>query len=422
MRTLDQNTNDRIDTSLVSEVFSGRVDFLITEDRGIHAKATRLDIPTRVFTIDGFLEKVTAENPDLADYKVLAVRKEYFGNVQLKAQFFDSFRRDYPGFDEWFQRKADEIAYVCRSDDGTLLAFLYLKTELKDESYSDIVPAFDPRKRLKIGTLKVVANGHKLGERFLKVVFDNALQFQVDEIYVTIFRKTPDQERLVRLFEDWGFEYHGKKSSAGGEEAVYVRAFTPRADLDNPTLTYPYVSRAARKFIVPIYPKYHTELLPDSILRTESPLDFVENRPNRNAISKVYVCRSINRDLQSGDIVVFYRTGSGGPAYYTSVTTTIGVVQSVVTDIKDEQHFISLCRKRSVFTDKQLSEHWHYSANRPFVTNFLYVAPFPKRVNLKQLMEMGIIQKAPRGFEPLDNEAFDRLLGASHAEMRLVVD
>jgi len=28
-------------------------------------------------------------------------------------------------------------------------------------------------------------NGFKLGERFLKIVFDNALQQKVDEIYVT---------------------------------------------------------------------------------------------------------------------------------------------------------------------------------------------------------------------------------------------
>ena len=46
---------------------------------------------------------------------------------------------------------------------------------------------------------------------------------------------------------------------------------------------------SARKFIVPIYPTYHTELLPDSILNTETAEDFEDNKSNRNALSKVYI-------------------------------------------------------------------------------------------------------------------------------------
>ena len=61
--------------------------------------------------------------------------------------------------------------------------------------------------------------------------------------------------------------------------------------------------------------------------------------------------RSLNRDLTSGDIVVFYRTASGGSAWYTSVATTVGVVQSIITNIHDQDHFVHLCRTRSVFSD-----------------------------------------------------------------------
>ena len=130
------------------------------------------------------------------------------------------------------------------------------------------------------------------------------------------------------------FVHHGIKKTTSGTEQVYVRDFTPRADPQRPALTYPFLSRSRRKFIVPIYPEYHTELFPDSILRTESPDDFVENRPNRNAISKVYISRSIRRDLAAGDIIIFYRTKvATGHAYYTSVVTTLGVVQSIATTI-----------------------------------------------------------------------------------------
>ncbi len=419
----DKGENDFIDTSLLKEVLYNRVDLLITEDRKIHTKASDLGIAERVFTIDAFLEKVVAENPELVEYNVLAVKKEYFGNINTEDPFFDSFKRDYEGFEQWFNRKADEIAYICQSDNNQILAFLYVKKEDQKEDYSDIEPRLAPKQRLKIGTFKVISNGFKLGERFLKIIFDNALQFGVQEIYVTIFDKTEDQERLIQLLQDWGFRHWGSKHSATGNELVFVRDFTPSTNLIDPRQTYPYFSNRVRKFIVPIYPEYHTELFPDSILRTESPTDYIENKPNRNAISKVYISRSIERDLSPGDIIVFYRTAFNGPAYYTSVTTTIGIVQSIIVNIESLNKFIQLCRKRSVFSDEELAAHWNYKKyNHPFIVNFLYVHTFPKRLILKELKELEIIEEAPRGFEQLTNKAFQTLLEKSNANQNLVVD
>lgn len=424
LRLDDKTDNDALDTSLLAELAAGRVDAVITEDRGIHRKAARLGLSSSVFTIDSFLERVTAENPSLADYKVLAVKKAHFGNINLQDPFFDSFRDEYAGFDRWFNRKADETAYVCTAEDGSVVAFLYVKREGKGENYSDISPQFTRASRLKIGTFKVISNGFKVGERFLKIVFDNAHRYEADEIYVTAFRIKPEQDRLIRLLEDWGFRYHGTKTSQAGTEQVFVRDFRRRFDTIDPRCTYPYLSRKTGKFIVPIYPKYHTELLPDSILNTESPDDFVENKPNRNAISKVYVSRSYERGLRSGDIIVFYRTGSRtAPAHYTAVATTLGVVQDVVTNIPNKAAFIAACRKRSVFSDQELAEHWDYdSRNRPFIVNFLYVHSFQKRPNLKQLKDAHVIASAPRGFEALSAASFDKLLELTNADKRLIID
>ncbi len=422
----DHDDNDRTDTSILNEVFCNRVAALITEDRKIHQTANDLNISQRVFTIDAFLEKVTAENPDLSDYKVLSVKKEFFGNINLEDTFFDSFREDYAEFNEWFNKKSDEVSYVCKSDKGEIVAFLYLKTESDNENYVDIIPTLPPAKRLKIGTLKVISNGHKLGERFLKIVFDNALRFSVEEIYVTLFNYSLEQNRLGALLRDWGFKNHGFKRTENGAEVVMVRDFRPYVNKANPCHSYPYLGSDSGKFIVPIYPTYHTELFPDSILKTESPLDFVENRPNRNAISKVYISRSVERGLKVGDIIVFYRTASGGSAYYTSVTTTIGVVQNMITDIQNESQFVDLCRKRSVFSDRELSEHWNYQPkNRPFIVNFLYVYSFPKRMNLKDLINAGVIEStgtAPRGFAKISNQQFYSILEGSNADQRLVIN
>jgi hypothetical protein len=419
---LDQNENDKIDTSLLKEVFCDRVDFLITEDRNIHSKANPLGISERVFTIDDFLEKVTAENPDLSDYKVLSVKKEYFGNINLDDHFFDSFKVDYNGFEEWFNRKADEVAYVCKSEVGDLLAFLYLKIENKEENYSDIEPTFAPKHRLKVGTLKVISNGYKLGERFLKIIFDNSLANNVDEIYLTIFDKSEEHEQLIGLIEDWGFEYWGSKSSHSSVENVYVKNFKQSPDENNPKSTYPFISKKRRNFIVPIYPEYHTELFPDSILKTESELDYEENEPHRNAIQKVYICRSVFRELIPGDILLFYRTGG----IFKGVMTTIGVVDSVITKINDEIEFIRLCRKRSVFNDDGLRKFWNYNkSNRPFIVNFLYLYSLPKRPNLKSLIDLGIIKdtsSVPRGFKQIRLDQFEIILKESESNESFIVN
>ena len=417
----DRNENDINDSRLLNELISDRVDIFITEDRKIHTKANILSASDRVFTIDSFLEKVAAENPQLVDYKILSVKKEYFGNVDLDDSFFNSFKFDYNGFGKWFNSKSDEYAYICNSGDQ-LIAFLYLKFEGLDENYSDISPTFSRKRRLKIGTFKVTINPFKLGERFLKIIFDNALNLKVDEIYVTIFPMRTGQLQLIELLKDWGFLKHGIKKTISGTEEVYVRDFTPKASNEDPKLTYPYLSFNNNKFIVPIYPQYHTELFPDSILRTESPLDFIENEPHRNAIRKVYISRSIERDLKSGDIILFYRTGG----YYRGVVSTLSVVENIIIDIKDERDFIRQCRKRSIFSDQQLIEQWNYNKKyRPFIVNFLYAYSFKRRPNLKKLIEIGMIrniESAPRGFSLIDKNHFKLVLKEAEVDESIIVN
>lgn len=403
---VDTTDNDINDTLLLNEVYCSRVDLLITEDKKIHQKALSLGIDDKVFRIDSFIEKAIAENPSLVDYQTLSVKKEYFGNINLSDSFFDSFREDYLGFDKWFNKKSEEISYIC-SYAGMTNAFLFIKQEDETENYSDITPPLPPKKRLKIGTFKVTANGFKLGERFLKIIFDNALQFKVEEIYVTIFDKSPEQKRLIELLEYWGFTFWGTKESSTGTENVYVRPFGKPADKDNPKLTFPFLSKEGKVFIVPIYPEYHTELFPDSILRTESPLNFVENEPHRNAIKKVYISHSLERNLSAGDLIVFYRTGG----YYKSVVTTIGIVENVINPSTIEE-LKTICRKRTALTNEELSAYWDRYKRKPFVVNFLYAYSFPNRPNMSRLIELGVLKDkddAPRGFREIGWDSFIKI-------------
>jgi len=418
-REIDVTENDKNDTVLLNEILSDRVDVLVSEDKKIHFKAQRLGIEDKVYTIDSFLEMIVSEFPDLIDYKVLAVKQEYFGNIDLSDPFFDSLKEDYPGFEKWFNKKAEEKAYITYNK-GRILSFLYLKTENAEENYADINPVFIPKKRLKVGTFKVVSNGVRLGERFIKIIFDNAIANNVEEIYVTIFDRTEEQQRLISLMEDWGFLKFGTKGN--NKELVYVRDFSKRFDVACPKKTFPFLSKNKNIFIVPIYPDYHTNLLPDSFLRTESPNDFIENEPHKNALSKVYISRSYEKNINRGDIIIFYRTGG----YYKSVITTIGIVEDKILDINNQAEFVNICRKRSVFTDSELTKEWNRHQNiKPFVVKFLYVYSFPYRINMQRLIELGIIQdkdSAPRGFQKISNEQFQVILKETRSNESFIVD
>jgi len=101
----------------------------------------------------------------------------------------------------------------------TLLSFLYLKIEEKEENYKDIFPIFSPKKRLKVGTLKVNNHGFRLGEYFMNIVFETALTHKAEQIYVTLFDKREEQLYLIKLLEQRGFSFWGKKN----DELVYIR-------------------------------------------------------------------------------------------------------------------------------------------------------------------------------------------------------
>lgn len=416
----DNNENDKIDTRLLNELYNDRVDLLITEDKKIRLKAALLGISERVFTINLFLEKIYREYPDLIDYKVLSVNKKLFGELSLSDPFFETLKEDYIGFDKWFNRKSDELAYVTvNKSNGLILSFLYIKSEDENEFYHGFNPSFEKKKRLKVGTFKVISNGVKLGERFLKIIFDNAVKQSVDEIYVTIFEKRTEQKRLIELLEEWGFCFYGYKGNAG--ELVYVRDFKKNFNIQAPKKTYPFYSINTKIFLVPIQPDYHTELIPDSILNNESKDSFLDDEPHRNSIAKVYISKSWERNVKKGDVIVFYRTGG----YHLSVVTTIAIVDEVWQTFSSYDDFLNKCKKLSVFSDSQIKNYWSEDEKKPFLVKFLYVYSLPKRPNLKRLIELGVVadvKSAPRGFLKITKEQFYKIIKDTESDESIIVD
>lgn len=418
-----KSENDRIDDYLLFEVYSNRVDILITEDRKLRNKALKIGLKDKVFSINSFISAVTAENPSLIEYKMLAVEKIYFGSVDIKDSFFDSFRIAYPGFDKWFARKCDEEAYICNTDEGKVLGFLYLKTEGIDENYSDIIPSFKPMRRLKVGTFKVESTGFRLGERFIKIIFDNALQRNVDEIYVTLYTDREELSALASLLQRWGFVYHGVKINNGKEEQVLVKSMKKFNFNFSFHKNFPNIQYKCNKYILPIYPQYHTTLLPDSKLNNENKIDFLGREPHRYALQKVYISWAPGNGVKPGDLILFYRTGPEGTRKkYTSVVTTVAMVDEIISNIQSQEELLSICQNRSVFSTKELKDFWANHRSNLKIMKFIFVKSLTKRLTLGYLWEHDIVPltKGPRSFMRLTDEQYNQIMHDSQTEVKYI--
>lgn len=424
LRETPKSENDEIDNQLLYEVHCGRVDMLITEDRRMRNKAIVLGVAEKVFSINAFIEKVTSENPELVNYKHLSVKKQYIGNVDVSNVFFDSLRDSYQGFDIWFAKKSSEEAYVCYSDSNLILGFLYLKTEDIDSDYHDITPQFLPKRRLKIGTFKIDSTGFRLGERFVKIIFDNAIERNVEEVYVTLFENRPELMALEALLKRWGFFDYGTKETNGKKEKVLIKKMKKYDPMLSIKENFPNVNYRVAKRILPIFPQYHTNLLPDSQLKTENEVDFIGNIAHRYALQKVYVTWGMKSDVGVGDIVLFYRTGESGRKAYTSVLTTVAVIDEFVTNFKNKNQFMDYCENRSVFTKAELNDFWERHRNNICVVKFIYIKSLQSKLNLKYLWDNNIVvpPNGPRPFFKISDEQYKGIIRDSNTKMYKVGD
>ena len=346
---------------------------------------------------------------------------ELFAQINIEDPFFDSLKADYAEFGVWFARKAAERAYVSRGDKKDVEGFLYLKTE--DGEVADVTPALPKMPRLKIGTFKINAHGTRLGERFMKKVFDHALAAGVRQIYVTIFSK---HAALVELLTRYGFKQAAVKKTANGEEAVLVRDFGPVTG--HIAADYPFFRTTKQQYaLLGIYPDWHTRLFPDSKLNKEPP-DIVKDVSHTNSIHKVYLCAMEGvLGLRPGDVVLIYRTKdqkSAAPAHYTSVVTSVCVVEETrhLNSFRTLDEFIIYARPYSVFTEPELATLWR-NRRYPNIIRFTYNAAFKHRVTRSQLLEtVGLPADAYYGFLPITLEQLSHILSLGKTNENLAIN
>ena len=340
------------------------------------------------------------------------MEKKHFDEININDKFFDSLKSDYPGFSDWYAKKSNEYAYVQYDKTGGLLGFLFLKMEYN--SVNDTDPIISAQKILKVGTFKIDAHGTKLGERFIKVITDTAMKEKADLCYVTIFSK---HIGLINLLKKFGFIEYGIKSSSAGREIVYSKDM--RNCLGNLNLDYPLIkTKNVKKYILGIYPQYHSIMFPDSILTTENP-SLIKDISYGNSIHKIYICRMNGIDnLKQGDILVIYRTADDNKtAEYSSVVTSIGVVENVKRqdEFADFNDFYKYSSQYSVF-DKADLEYWY---NRGYcrAIKFAYNIALNKRITRHDLIEeIGLDRGAYWGFFELSDAEFSEIIRRSNVD------
>ncbi|RDU74580.1 hypothetical protein CQA57_00590 [Helicobacter anseris] len=404
------------------------------------------------------------------------IKYKKFADINLRDSFFDSLREDYPEFDTWYQKKAkaEESAYVLY-EENKLVCFVYLKIE--NSLDTNIIPPLYPTRWVKIGTFKIEARRTKLGQRFIKRAFDFAISHNIFDLYVTAYDK---HIVLIDILKRYGFVEYGKK----GNEKVLTKHIISNNDLltfsevcgkleqcpllskkfnnlpisqknvisryrqdlnfqlccskcdhffhfykslelpDDLSFIFPTVStRETKKYILSIYPEYHTRMFSDSKLHTESD-SILCDISESNSIHKVYLSAiSDTQFLKRGDLLVIYRTKDkdAPSANYSSVATSLCVVEEYrsIYSFEDEENFIKYCSPYNIFSTKEL-KHYYETKRYPHIIKMTYNISFNKRVVLDKLRKI-IPNVSYWGFVALDIQQFYQIIQEAEINDSIVV-
>ena len=341
--TAPRGSNDWVDHQLLAAIEADAVDFLVTEDQGLHGRARRAGLGDRVLAISeavtllqGLSEKVPPAPP--------AVRPVKVHSIDPADRIFDSLRTDYPGFDDWLRkcRREHRQAWIIEGGASQLAALCIINPEKEP-------PQSTEGKVLKICTLKVSEDfgGVRYGELLLKTVFAHASENQYDWIFIEVFGK---HCRLVGLLEDLGFQVAEETTAKG--EMVLTKPTRPEVEHGQIADAMAYHIRYGPRFfvpevswyVVPIQPRYTRLLFPET---ERQPSLFPGSWPFGNAIRKAYLCHSSVRNIQPADVLVFYRSESAQGA------VAVGVVERTVASSSVEE-IVRAVGKRTVYTLEQI--------------------------------------------------------------------
>ncbi len=406
--------NDRIDNLILYALFRNAADFLITEDKGIASKSKKLNLEDRTLTIEQALVYFKELHKRVTSTHTI-LKEEPVYRLDVKDAFFDDLKRDYPEFEDWFNKIARKgrKAWVYLDEDK-LRALLILKDE--DEEVAS-EPPLARAKRVKISLLKAEP-GHKIGELLLKLAFQYCVDNRFGEVYLTHFRTEDDA--LIYLIEQFGFKLFGKKLQAktGRYEEVWLKKFLPEDRTLNPIefskAYYPLYkdSDGVRKFVVPVVPEYHSRLFPDYKNRQMVLSEYIEMNIPGNAIKKAYLCHAKIKSLKAGDVLLFYRS------HDQSKLTSLGIVERA-TILKDARSIVLEVGKRTVYSYDEIEK---MATKSVLVILFRHQFNLPKSLNLATLRSLGILKGQPQSIVEISDLAYKKVKSEAGIDGRFTID
>ena len=397
--------NDYIDGLLLYALYKDRVDFLITEDLGIHKLSKKFNLEEQVLTVDEALSDLNIKSLITPP----PIEKTTVNNLDLSDPIFDSLKNDYEEFENWFTKICKEerkcLTYTENNQLGAILIYkeefdsIYLKNKY-----------LRSKKRIKISTMKVSSTGSKIGEFFISWIVNYAINLKCEELYLTHFVKKNDY--LVYLIEEYGFNCVGENERG---EKVFVKTINKKVisqKISDNNYSYSYIAKEyfpyfcdnknVNKFIVPIKPQYHEKLFlsDNNQSKLEIFLDggfngYPEDLIPVNPIKKAYLTNS-NVNLEEGDFLLFYETEKKG-------ISDVGVVESFHKDVNDLNNLLKIVSKRSVFTLEELKE---YAKEGASVILFIHSKRYEKKLSYEDLVKLGVINGPVQSIQSINHENY----------------
>lgn len=407
--TPETSRNDAADNEILYALELNAAHALVTEDKGIHARAKARNLLNRVYTIQTaedqlkrLHEQVPVQLPNIEDVQLFNL------TPSLPSAFFDSLRAGYPEFDDWFREKARQgrRAWVNWEAEGVVGGICIYALQDNERITDGIVLR---GVALKLATFKVgeTNRGKKVGELFLKAAFRYATGNRIENIFI---HGDEDQHAfLFQMLEDFGFVRVGHHPGSDGRDAVYLK-YHPILPPEEELGPFEYLRRyyphyrgdaAVGKFIIPIRPEYHRILFPDY----DSPIDQqmpLFRPPNTvgNAIKMAYLCHAQTKTMTPGDVVLFYRSGDE------RAVTTVGIVESYET-IEGVENIVSRVKRRTVYSMREIER----MAEKPTrVLLFRLVSHLQRAVPQAILEREGVLGGAPQSITRITDDGFKKVL------------
>lgn len=396
--------NDVVDATLLHALKIDAVDFLVTQDQGLHERAQKhsADLARRVLFVGDATELLT-QTYEPRKVPIRYVAEVAAHTIDHEDGFFDSLRDGYGDyFNVWWKEKCVKLRRTCWVvyDNGELAGLIVRK----DETAADTDAITKTKRILKVCTFKVrpEKRGVKLGELLLKQVLWFAQSNKYDLAYLTTYS---DQTALISLLEFYGFSHAGTKKDG---ELIYERSFSTNrlsrtaatSAFELARKNYPrfWFGEGVRGFGIPIKEVYHDTLYPDLWNPRQSDLFRGTSRaetPTRpgNTIRKVYLCRAQSNLAEAGSILFFYKSTSKEPP--SQALTALGILEEVTWATSTKELMLKT-GGRSVYSEVELVA-WKATLKKPVkVINYLLVSYIQPSVGLDELRDIGVVKGNPQ--------------------------